>query len=193
MQIKEQARNYKQEWRIKNKEYDRIWRLKNREKAIELTKTWKKNNKEHVRIYNKNYRIFHKKEIKAWEEKYREQRNKNSLKWQKNNPFYFKVQNQNRRMLTRDLTIKTIQQVYEENIRRYGTLTCYLCLKPVEFGQDSLEHRIPLCKGGTNARKNLDIAHLSCNLQKGKRTVDEYQIAQTEKQGGTNDGANNAD
>jgi 5-methylcytosine-specific restriction endonuclease McrA len=55
-----------------------------------------------------------------------------------------------------------------------GTLTCYLCIKPIEFGDDCLEHKTPLSRGGNNERKNLDIAHISCNSRKRHRTVEEY-------------------
>lgn len=74
-----------------------------------------------------------------------------------------------------ELSIRTIQLIYEDNIKRFGTLTCYLCLKPIEFKNDSLEHKIPLVRGGTNEYNNLAIAHRSCNSKKGKKTVEEFK------------------
>lgn len=73
------------------------------------------------------------------------------------------------------LTIQTIQKVYEDNIKRYGTLTCYLCLNPILFGEDHLEHKTPLSRGGTNKRDNLDIAHQRCNNKKFNKTEEEYR------------------
>jgi 5-methylcytosine-specific restriction endonuclease McrA len=73
------------------------------------------------------------------------------------------------------LTIKDIQQIYEDNIKQYSTLTCYLCLKPIEFGKDSLDHKIPLSRGGTNIKENLAIAHMRCNYKKHNKTEQEYQ------------------
>lgn len=73
------------------------------------------------------------------------------------------------------LSIKTIQLIYEDNIKKYGTLTCYLCLKQISFGQDSLEHKIPLSRGGTNEYNNLAIACLSCNHKKHTKTEEEYR------------------
>lgn len=63
------------------------------------------------------------------------------------------------------LTIQTIQEIYEENIKFYGTLTCYLCYIKIEFGNDSIDHKTPLSRGGTNIKKNLAIAHMSCNYK----------------------------
>jgi 5-methylcytosine-specific restriction endonuclease McrA len=65
--------------------------------------------------------------------------------------------------------------VYEENIKHFGTLTCYLCLKPIKFKQDSLEHKIPLSRGGTNEYCNLAIAHQNCNKKKFTKTESEYR------------------
>lgn len=72
------------------------------------------------------------------------------------------------------ITIKTIQNVYEENIKFYGTLTCYLCLNPIKFKEDTLEHRIPKSRGGDNSMENLAIACRICNSKKGKKTDKEY-------------------
>lgn len=69
---------------------------------------------------------------------------------------------------------KTIQMVYEDNIKRFGTLTCYLCLQPILFGKDCLEHRTPLIRGGTNEYNNLAIACRSCNSKKHSKTEEEY-------------------
>jgi 5-methylcytosine-specific restriction endonuclease McrA len=80
----------------------------------------------------------------------------------------------------RFISIKVIQQVYEDNIKKYGTLTCYLCLKPIEFGLDELEHKIPISRKeefpgvDINGKDNLDIAHKSCNCGKKDKTVEEY-------------------
>jgi len=80
------------------------------------------------------------------------------------------------------LTIKAIQLVYEDNIKKYGTLTCYLCKKPIDMQlkffskitSEHLEHKTPLSRGGSNDYENLGIACSRCNLKKGKKTVDEY-------------------
>jgi len=71
------------------------------------------------------------------------------------------------------LTIGTVQKVYEDNIKLFGTLTCIYCLNPISFGKDTLEHVYPVCKGGTNERSNLDIACIHCNCMKHKRTYEE--------------------
>lgn len=73
------------------------------------------------------------------------------------------------------LTIKVIQSVYENNIKKYGTLTCYLCLKPIEMQKEHLEHKTPLCRGGTNNYENLGVSCAKCNLKKGRLTEHEFR------------------
>lgn len=73
------------------------------------------------------------------------------------------------------LSIQTLQLIYEDNIKQYGTLTCYLCLDPIRFGKDTLEHKIPLSRGGTNRYNNLAIACRSCNCKKHDKTVEEWK------------------
>jgi len=75
----------------------------------------------------------------------------------------------------------TIQLVYEDNIKRYGTLTCIYCLKPTIFGDDTLEHKLPITRGGTNEYSNLAIACKSCNSRKRDKTVEEFNQKEQEK------------
>jgi 5-methylcytosine-specific restriction endonuclease McrA len=92
---------------------------------------------------------------------------------------YRRLQRQKRRALIRGggpLTIKIIQMVYEDNIKKYGTLTCIYCLLPIVFGKDTLEHKHPLSRGGTNEYSNLAIACRSCNSSKRDKTIEEFKI-----------------
>lgn len=87
-----------------------------------------------------------------------------------------KVIAQHKRRASGVLDKNIVQMVYEDNIKLYGTLTCILCLKSIEFGKDSLEHKNPICRGGDNSYSNLAVSHLDCNIRKSRRTVEEYQI-----------------
>ena len=72
------------------------------------------------------------------------------------------------------LTTKILQEVYEENIKKFGTLTCEYCSKDVSFGSDTIDHRLPLARGGTNNKNNLAIACHACNSKKHLLTDDEF-------------------
>lgn len=130
---------------------------------------------------SKKYRLNHLKAVKERKRKYsethRDMINERQRRW-----YYAKP---NKKLSNRAytfsrksgglLTKETLQIVYEDNIKRFGTLTCYLCLQPIEFGKDHLEHKIPLSRGGTNARDNLDVACSKCNLSKNRKTETEFR------------------
>ena len=100
--------------------------------------------------------------------------------YRKNNKEKIKLHRKKYRYLSKsagELPVYRIQKVYEDNIKKYGTLTCYLCLKRIKFGDDNLEHKTPLSRGGTNGYKNLAIAHESCNKRKYNKTELEYREA----------------
>ena len=74
-----------------------------------------------------------------------------------------------------ELTVQTIQLVYDDNIKKYGALTCYLCENLIPFGKEELEHKIPLSCSGTNEYNNLAIACKNCNSGKRNKTEEEYR------------------
>ena len=120
-------------------------------------------------------------QTKGWNRHTVEGTNLYMREWRKNNPEKYRIQRQiilaNHRAAGR-LYKKIIQEVYEENIKLYGTLTCIYCLKKIEFGKDTLEHKIPVSRGGTNKKSNLAIVCKKCNCSKNNKTVEEYQAQQ---------------
>ena len=78
------------------------------------------------------------------------------------------------------LTLEKVQKVYEKNILKFGELTCNLCFKPIAFGEDSLEHFIPVSRVeefpgiDLNDLNNLGVAHKKCNSSKRDLTLKEW-------------------
>src|SRR3990167_2152839 len=99
--------------------------------------------------------------------------------WRKENPeklfLYRKVHRANKRTVLGSLRFQTVQAVFEDNIKKYGTLTCVLCLKRVDFFQASIEHLTPIGRGGSNSYDNLGVSHLDCNRKKNLKTMEELQ------------------
>ena len=152
-----------------------IKRLKRNKYMQKYNKTLKR--KLYINNYMKKYNKTPKRKLanKLYQNKYR---NRPEIKLSR------KVYKHNRGLLTKGLTLQIIQQVYEDNIHKYNTLTCELCFKPIEFGQDSLEHFIPLSRGGSNESSNLGVAHGNnsvekCNTKKGNKTIEEYILLTT--------------
>jgi 5-methylcytosine-specific restriction endonuclease McrA len=53
----------------------------------------------------------------------------------------------------------------------WATPTCAICQKPVADMDKSIDHKVPLSRGGTNDIDNMQIAHLRCNQIKGDRLL----------------------
>lgn len=67
------------------------------------------------------------------------------------------------------------EDFYPSEIYRRDKWICQICLTPVERKQrpphylsPSIDHIIPLCKGGPHRRFNVQCAHWICNLRKAK-------------------------
>lgn len=48
---------------------------------------------------------------------------------------------------------------------------CSLCHQPVNRAEASMDHIVPLSKGGEHSYRNIALAHLSCNLAKNNKVV----------------------
>ena len=141
-----------------------------KKKLVEYTNQYYKEHKEDKR----QYYIDNKEEIIKKRKRYAKTSTGRAI---------IKANGHNRRALLKGLTAETVQRVYEDNIKQFGTLTCILCGKLVEFADSSLEHLTPLSRGGTNNYDNLGVAHKHCNYKKHAMTLDEW----FEKQEGDND------
>ena len=78
------------------------------------------------------------------------------------------------RRLVGDLTKELVQILYEDNIKFFGTLTCVYCNNPIPFGRDTIDHRIPVSRGGLTVYSNLVICCEHCNKSKGTKTWNEF-------------------
>jgi hypothetical protein len=92
-----------------------------------------------------------------------------------------KASSQRRRALIHTTAVETIlpREVFERD-----GWACGICGGPVDAGllypdpmSASLDHVVPLIRGGTHTHDNLACAHLRCNLQKGERLLAELEVA----------------
>ena len=172
-------------------EYQAKYHKDNRESRIKRSKQWYRDNKEKALNWSKQHYQDNKEQIAKRHNQWQQDNPKYSKQYYLNNrEHYLKLLKQyrktpngkavvkaiahNRRALTKGLTIAIIQSVYEDNIKKYGRLTCVLCFKPIEFGKDSIDHLTPLSRQGTNDFNNLGVAHKICNMKKHTMTLKEW-------------------
>lgn len=166
----------------KKKVCNKSYYLKNREQLRLFKKIKYKENRESILKRCKNYNDTHKVERGIFAKKYYRKNREHFMvynkKYYKDNKEIIKIQHQAcavSRLSTLKITVDDIQRVYEDNVKKHGTLTCVLCCKPIKFGEDSVEHLTPKTRGGTNEYSNLAIAHRNCNSRKGNKTLIEWR------------------
>lgn len=73
-----------------------------------------------------------------------------------------------------DTSKKQWKTLYREQIKM-GTCYCYLCGKIIKKESDfSLDHKVPLSRGGQNNAGNWRPTHKTCNSEKGALTYEEW-------------------
>jgi 5-methylcytosine-specific restriction endonuclease McrA len=179
---------YFKNYNKKNKEhlikYRKEYYIKNQTRIKSKTQEWQKNNPEKYKLLMEKCYLRNKenyiKRAKKWSKENPLKMTVCRFNWRRNNPLKIKEYSISRRKLGIP-NIKDLQKVYELNIIKYGTLTCVLCEKPIAFGEDSIEHLLPLTRGGTNELENLGIAHKKCNFSKNNKTMEEWKNYRNKK------------
>lgn len=62
-----------------------------------------------------------------------------------------------------------LEDVSVDAIRVRDDATCHLCGLWVDVGEQTLDHVIPLVRGGSHTYDNIKLAHRECNSRKGAR------------------------
>jgi 5-methylcytosine-specific restriction endonuclease McrA len=137
---------------------------------LEKTDPWKNRNDENRERSNAAHRIKRASNPeKSREEHYR---------WRERNPFStaMRVAKQRAALLgvVSDLTTKQWREVVEEH-----NYTCHICGDPVSMKigipeRLSLDHVIPMSRGGGNTRNNVAPAHRRCNQNRTNMLLDEF-------------------
>ncbi len=165
----------------KRQEYTRIWSKNHPEKHCEYTLKWQRENPEKCRTRNKRSYLRHREDVLKKQAIYylknKEKLQERNKAWKNRNPENVKIWSIRRRGLLRGLgrlTLATLSKVKTGNIRQYGALTCIYCNAPLDSMHYSLDHLVPISRGGTNDYTNLGISCLGCNCKKHTKTYDEF-------------------
>lgn len=161
-------------------DYQKQYKKDNKKHLRNFYKQWRKDKKEYIAEHARQYYLDNIEKIVKYRKKYRQESRTLRLEYQKRyaqtpaGRAAIKASHHNRRIALKGLTLEIIQSVYEDNIKKYGRLTCVLCFKPIKFGDDNLEHLTPLSRGGSNDFSNLGVAHDKCNNEKRAKTLKEW-------------------
>lgn len=153
-------------WSKNNPQLDREakkkWRLANPEKQKAAKVAWyeKQENKERTSKKTKEWKLLNPEKIKEARRKFRE-----------NNPLTFRIRSANRKALILKSGGKVAAKDWQEVLEKYGT-ACLNPKCPDPSKPVTMDHVIPLVKGGKHDKDNLQPLCLSCNSSKGAKTID---------------------
>lgn len=62
-------------------------------------------------------------------------------------------------------------QLYRNLVSVYGFCPCFVCGLQVELEDATIEHVIPIARGGRRGPRNCSISHAVCNMKRGAPEV----------------------
>lgn len=147
----------------------------NSELAKNRSKKWRKDNSEHKKNVDKNWREKNKDYVllknAEWRKDNKEQHRQNAINWSKNNPDKCKESNAKRRQN------KTTNGTYAISVKELKKLYSSPCIYCQSTKQISLDHVVPVSRGGSHGIGNIVPACKSCNSSKGSKTITEWKRA----------------
>ena len=172
---------------INNKSaYDKQYRLKNKEKIDTRVKHWRIDNPEKLskglaKYYQENKEKCNK-DSQLWAEQNREASKKIKKKWADNNQEYIiNYGNDTKNKLRTSMrgAVRVSKYNISSDIQEKDLLIlvdlyhkgCHMCFTHEDL---SLDHNIPVSKGGNNDLDNLQILCMDCNRIKSDRTLEEW-------------------
>ena len=172
---------YKQharKWYQRNKEYFIEYRTKpeNRERERQIEQVRIKNaspeqREKRLDTYKKSH-AKHRAKHAIYRQRVKERTKRTHNEWRKRNRDKENDYRIRRRAIKKGSAI--VEKVVRANlIAQYGSV-CYLCNRTLAQHEITLDHLIPLSRGGHHSYENLRIACRSCNAKKHTRTLDEY-------------------
>lgn len=190
-----------QEWRDKNREhireYNKTWRNENRDRELRRSAEWRQNNPERVREYQQRYNKTESRKTnsrrwrkshsgKAWRHAYRlephtramakrydqsERRRQSMRKYRRSERGRVSTaqHNHRRRSLTQDGHVSAKE--WRALVEKFQNACAYCGTSDVAL---TMDHVIPLSRGGRHSVSNIVPACLRCNSSKGSRTPEEW-------------------
>lgn len=184
---------YMQEYTARNRDKINAQRRERRKKNFYLIRerAWKKANPEKIKEYKKRDRVkradLYSKWRKEWAERNADkvmlkrisdyQKNKHEIcnrlkKFRKENPdIYHKRQAEIARRRRAKLAKVPYEKIDSEAVYKRDGGICGICGKFVQKKEFSIDHIIPISKGGSHTYDNVQTAHLNCNIARGNRPL----------------------
>jgi 5-methylcytosine-specific restriction endonuclease McrA len=148
--------------------YSKRWKLANREKVRQAALRFNRS------AEGRNY--FRRKSAEN-REKNRAHHNACALAWQKAHPWIVRANCAKRRARMKAARIGDVKQMaaFCRAMLERPFVACYWCAAEIPIGKRTIDHVIPLAKGGAHCMRNLVPACKRCNSRKGSKLPHEFK------------------
>ena len=158
----------------KVKESDRRYYQKNSTNILERCRIWRQDNIERNKETKRKYYQDHSDEIKRktllWQKQNPERANKNASKWAREHPEQRKLASLRRRVVEMNAEGDFTIGEWDLLKKQYG-YTCPCCDRKEPEISLTIDHIIPLIKGGSNYIENIQPLCQSCNSSKNTKII----------------------
>ncbi len=176
---KEYHKLYNKENADKKREYDRIYRQENADKIREYKQLYSQENPDIILEYHRNYRKENADKFREHQQNYRQENPDRIRKYQQK---YFQTPSGKSSRIRNEQKRRAIKNQCHslpykpEDILNLFDGECAYCGSKDKL---TLDHFIPITKGGSNVQGNLLPACQSCNCSKNSKDVIEWYKKQT--------------
>lgn len=161
--------------------YQRDWRSSNPDKVRAAKAAWERDNYERFRQFanaaSRKYKRSNPEKVaeynKAWDAANPEAVAAKNRRWRERNPEAVRAKGSRRRAKIRNATVGDVDLLVLWAEQR---AICGLCELPMDETlawpdplSRSVDHIVPLSRGGTHEQSNLQWTHLVCNIRKGAK------------------------
>jgi len=177
MTAAERQVEHQRRWLVANPDYHANYRATHRDERRAYNARYQQDHREERAAYKAAYDAEHAKERSDYDAQYqRDHRiavNKKTARWRNAHPEAKRASEHRRRARLHGVTIEDFNDI---EIFERDNWVCGLCEKKINRRRRypdplsaSLDHVIPLSKGGHHTRVNAQATHLRCNISKGDR------------------------
>ena len=159
--------SYRATHRSETAAYNTAWRLANLERRRASAATYRAAHPEKVRAAVAAWHAAHPEKVRAAVAVYR------AAHPEKRREQYHRYRARIRSQL---VTPVSFEAIYERDKGR-----CHICGRRVKKAEASLDHLVPISKGGAHAPWNVALAHLNCNSRRGNRGAAQLMLAPSRK------------
>ncbi len=147
-------------YRLRNlervREHGRRSYVRNKETHSKCSKRWKDANPDKVKLSNRLSDI-----------RCRVKRREYKRRWQKDNPDKVIAYTQKRRALAKEALTSVVKKLYLKHF-------CHWCWSLLTEANRTIDHIVPLCRGGSHSEENLVACCGKCNYSKARKLYWEW-------------------